>query len=202
MIMKPMMYLVVGAVFVVAIFYSYIQRFCSKNAANVIVVGGVTLLLFVGIPLMMAPNQYTDLSDIKEAEVLNVTSAGGVDIRISRKNLWIRSIGADTPRRGGVGSESEKQFLEARNFAIELLQGKKIWISMDTDFEDKGAINGYIWLEKPDNESDEEIRSKMYNARLILSGNAKASFSEGSRYNQLFKNYEEEAKSKKIGIWR
>ncbi|QGG48048.1 thermonuclease family protein [Heliorestis convoluta] len=51
------------------------------------------------------------------------------------------------------------------------MTGKKVFLEFDLQPRDKyGRILAYVWLSEPENDSDQEVRKKMFNAQLLLQG--------------------------------
>jgi micrococcal nuclease len=60
----------------------------------------------------------------------------------------------------------------------------------------------YLWLEIPEGFSDQEIRAKMFNARLLLEGYAvQVIFEPNVKYVDYFSAYETEAQNEGRGLW-
>ncbi|MEI2401194.1 thermonuclease family protein, partial [Paenibacillus phytohabitans] len=93
---------------------------------------------------------------------------------------------------------------EASNYTTSQLEGKKVWIQKDVS--DKDRYNRYlrlVWLSVPTNVMDEaEIRSRMFNAHLVLNGYAEPStYPPDVTYSDYFVKFAREARSNGIGLW-
>jgi micrococcal nuclease len=81
----------------------------------------------------------------------------------------VRLIGINTPESTTSHEEYGK---EASNYTTSKLQGKQIWLQKDVSETDRyGRLLRIVWLAIPTNGLDEnEIRTKMFNADLVLNG--------------------------------
>jgi micrococcal nuclease len=113
----------------------------------------------------------------------------------------IRLVGVNTPESTTRHEEYGK---EASNYTSEQLKGKKVW--MQKDVSDTDRYNRYlriIWLDIPTNDmSEDEIRAKMFNAKLVLNGYAEPStYSPDVKYSDSFVKFAREAKANNTGLW-
>jgi micrococcal nuclease len=116
----------------------------------------------------------------------------------------VRLIGVEAPEIVHRQKSNQQFAREALSFTKSALQGKKIWLNMDTQLRDKNRqLLGYIWTEKPSNgESDREIRSKMFNASLLLEGYAQVADNHPkSKYADAFDRYQYQARRENKGFW-
>ncbi len=115
----------------------------------------------------------------------------------------LRFIGVDSPEINHPTKGLEPYGPEAEAFTRSQLVGKNIWLEFDTGERDQyGRMLAYLWLEIPEDFSDQEIRAKMFNARLLLEGYAvQVIFEPNVKYVQLFAAYEAEAKKAEKGLW-
>ena len=137
---------------------------------------------------------YGESLKLKKAKVTGVIDGCTIKVTIDGKHDTVRLIGVDSS--GGKNAlEFTKSKLLKKTVYLEV-------VSRDTS----GRLLAYVWLSPPswkdDNGRDKEIRSKMFNAILILNGFAKPLFSINLKYQVHFKGYQEEAKGKKLGVWK
>ena len=100
----------------------------------------------------------------------------------------VRLIGVDTPEVD----------LPQLDFTKMSLKNRYVWLQFDVEPRDRyQRLLGYIWTEKPyDVDNKEEIRDKMFNARLILNGYAQAmTIQPNSRYAELFLEFQRQARA-------
>ena len=117
----------------------------------------------------------------------------------------VRLIGVETPDNTRRKNSSNRYNKNALDYAKKELLNKKVWLNMDTQLRDRSRqLLGYIWTEKPVNgESQWEVRSKMFNAHLILEGYAEVIDSKpNDKYDDMFKRFSREARNENRGHWR
>ncbi len=115
----------------------------------------------------------------------------------------LRFIGVNSPEINHPTKGLEPYGPEAEAFTRSQLAGKNIWLEFDASERDQyGRMLAYLWLEIPAEFSDQEIRAKMFNARLLLEGYAvQVIFEPNVKYVDFFSNYETEAKNEGRGLW-
>ena len=116
----------------------------------------------------------------------------------------VRLIGVDTPETVHPQKAAQKYGKEASDYTKKELTDKKVWLNMDIELRDKyKRLLGYIWMEKPnDGENEQEVRSKMFNARLLLEGYAQVmTIQPNSKYANLFVKFQQEARDSEKGLW-
>ena len=118
----------------------------------------------------------------------------------SGKEEKVRFIGVDTPEST---TKVEPYGKEATAYTKSKLLGKNVWLELDVQERDKyGRLLAYVWLSPPTKESDEEIRTKMFNAVLLLEGYAQVmTVPPNVKYAEYFGKYQQEAREKKAGLW-
>lgn len=112
----------------------------------------------------------------------------------------VRLIGIDTPESTGKYKDNPEPFGEvASNYVMEMVLNKVVYLETDVSETDKyDRLLRYVWLEEP----DKEDFSKMLNVLLLSEGLAVTmSVDPDTKYEDLFKEYEEMAQNKQIGIW-
>jgi micrococcal nuclease len=117
----------------------------------------------------------------------------------SRQRL--RLIGVNTPEST---YKMETYGTEAKDYTEEKLGGRSIWLQRDVSQYDRyGRMLRYVWLELPGEQNLEaEIRTKMFNAHLILDGYAELStFPPDVLYSSYFRQFVREAQRNKAGLW-
>jgi micrococcal nuclease len=102
---------------------------------------------------------------------------------------------------------SGSEFDNALNYANMMLpEGKVVFVERQYRknlLDSSNYIIGYLWMEKPSvNPGEMEIRKKLFDASLVLSGFAFAIPPWGEAYyNNYIEGYENEARKSGIGIW-
>jgi len=117
----------------------------------------------------------------------------------------LRLIGVDTPETRHPQRGVEFYGKEASAFTTESLENRHVWLQFDVGIRDRfQRYLGYIWTEKPQNiDDEEEIRDKMFNARLLLKGYGQVmTIQPNSRYASLFVEFQREAREENRGLWK
>ena len=135
-------------------------------------------------------------TELKEAEVLEVTDGDTIRVRIEDEsgmlNTSLRYIGIDTPETyGGV----EYYGKEATNYNKNLVADKTVWLEIGVEREDKyGRLLAYVYLDP--------AQKSMVNAILAAQGYAEVMTIEpNDKYADLFEELVNNAKEGKRGQW-
>ncbi|MBU8877970.1 thermonuclease family protein [Bacillus sp. FJAT-29790] len=113
----------------------------------------------------------------------------------------VRLIGVNTPEST---TRTEVYGKEASIYTTENLNGKQVWLQKDVSETDRyGRLLRIVWLDIPTNDMDEnEIRSKMFNAELVLNGYAEPStYPPDVKYSEHFRKFAREAREAGTGLW-
>lgn len=113
----------------------------------------------------------------------------------------VRFVGVNTPEST---TRHETYGKEVSNYTTSKLQGKSVWLQKDVSETDRyGRLLRIIWLAIPTNDMDEnEIRSKMFNADLVLNGYAEPStYPPDVKYSDYFVKFARESRSANKGLW-
>lgn len=143
------------------------------------------------------------LSPIKTlpASVTKVVDGDTVYVRLKNgREEKVRFIGLDAPEST---REVEPYGEEASAYTRKRLQGKTVYLELDVEERDKyGRLLAYIWLTRPKDGCEEEVRDKMFNAELLLNGYAQVfTVPPNLKYAELFVKFQQEAREKKKGLW-
>lgn len=118
----------------------------------------------------------------------------------------VRLIGVNTPE--SVSSDESKNCEEgeqASEYTKTILSpGKVVYLEYDKEDTDKyDRTLAYIWLQDGvETTSLEDIREYMFNAKLLLDGQAEAMIVlPNNKYEKEFKAFEQEAKNNQTGFW-
>ncbi|MCG0277144.1 MAG: thermonuclease family protein [Thermanaeromonas sp.] len=136
-----------------------------------------------------------------EARVQEVIDGDTVTVVLgSGRKEKVRFIGVNTPE---ISGEVQPYGLEAKAYTERRLQGRRIYLELDTSERDRyGRLLAYVWLEKPRDISDTEIRTKMFNAELLREGYAQVmTVPPNVKYAETFKRLENEARNAGKGLW-
>ncbi|HOB16609.1 MAG TPA: thermonuclease family protein [Defluviitoga sp.] len=137
---------------------------------------------------------------LEKGVVTRIIDGDTVEIEIDGKIYKTRFVGIDTPEST---TKIEPFGLEASLFTTKELLGKTVYLEKDVSETDRyGRLLRYIWLEPPNEINDLEIRTKMFNAILLLNGFAKIStFPPDVKYEEYFLTYSKEAQENNLGLW-
>lgn len=123
------------------------------------------------------------------------------DTLVTSDGRKIRLVGVNTPESTTRHEEYGK---EASNYTTSKLNGKQVWIQKDVSETDRySRLLRIVWLSVPENDMDEnEIRSKMFNADLVLNGYAEPStYPPDVKYSEFFVKFAREARAANKGLW-
>jgi|GEM_PF-886549 len=113
----------------------------------------------------------------------------------------VRLIGVNTPEST---NRTETYGKEASNYTKSKLEGKQIYLQKDVSETDRyGRLLRIVWLDIPTNDIDEnEIRTKMFNADLVINGYAEPStYPPDVKYSDYFVKFAREARTNGTGLW-
>ncbi|MGB9812475.1 MAG: thermonuclease family protein [Thermovenabulum sp.] len=170
------------------------------------------ILLMLSILLLQTP-YFLGKADAAEEEnikliqtkIVKVLDGDTVNAKIGTKTVTIRLIGVNCPEieHKSLKIKEQPYGKKAMEYTKKVLYGKTVYIQKDVQEKDKyGRLLGYIWLSKPKNDSEEEIKSKMFNAQLLLNGYAQVmTVPPNVRYADYFVKYERIARENKRGLW-
>jgi micrococcal nuclease len=116
----------------------------------------------------------------------------------------LRMIGVDTPETVHPKKEVQHYGKEASDYMKKALTDKKVWLQMDAGPRDRyQRLLAYVWTEKPnDADNEQEIRTKMFNARLLLEGYGQVmTIQPNSKYADMFTKFQGEARDGNRGLW-
>ncbi|MBY0120581.1 thermonuclease family protein [Bacillus sp. S/N-304-OC-R1] len=113
----------------------------------------------------------------------------------------IRLVGVNTPEST---TRTEVYGKEASNYTTSKLEGKQVYLQKDVSETDRYArYLRIIWLDIPSDDLNEnEIRTKMFNADLVINGYAEPStYPPDVKYSDYFVKFAREARDKNTGLW-
>lgn len=113
----------------------------------------------------------------------------------------VRLIGVNTPEST---TRTEEYGKEASNYTKSKIQGRQVYLQKDVSETDRyGRLLRIVWLKVPTDDMEEsEIRSKMFNADLVINGYAEPStYPPDVKYAEFFRKFAREAREKNVGLW-
>ena len=138
---------------------------------------------------------------VREGVVLRVVDGDTAHIAIDGVREKVRFIGVDTPEST---IEIEPFGKTAAAFTNKSLpRNTRVWVETDVEQRDRyGRLLAYVWTARPVAATDEQIRAKMFNARLALEGYAQQmTVPPNVRYADYFYRYVGEARGAERGLW-
>lgn len=130
----------------------------------------------------------------EEAKLIRVIDGDTIEVELNNTQYSVRLIGINTPESVAPDSYKTKNSIEgteASNTAKDMLSGvETLYLQKDVSDTDKyDRLLRYVWLEKPNDESDiNEISTKMLNAILVDKGIAEiATYKPDTKYEWAFK---------------
>lgn len=175
----------------------------------------LSLLLPLGCGRPTAPPQDTvtqqagtepAAAGLTSAQVVRVVDGDTLVVKIAGTEQRVRLILVDTPESVHPDERKNTEYGKlASAFTVsQIKEGQTLYLQKDVSETDKyGRLLRYAWLEQPTNVEDEaEIRSKMYNAKLLLEGYAQIStYPPDVKYVDLFTQFQREARENHKGLW-
>lgn len=158
----------------------------------------IILVVFLGTAIVI--NHYIggEPSDLLKAEVIQVYDGDTIQVSILNKRETVRLIGINTPETKGKYNKRDEYYgKEAKRFLKALLPtGTTVYLKADLENRDQyDRLLRYVWLDQ-----EQEI---FINLILLEKGYAETMFFEpNTKYYDLFKNAEAEAKDNNLGMWQ
>ncbi|MCM3725870.1 thermonuclease family protein [Neobacillus cucumis] len=134
-------------------------------------------------------------------ELISVERVVDGDTFVTSDGRKVRLVGVNTPEST---TRHEQYGKEASNYTHSKLTGKQVWMQKDISETDRyGRLLRIVWLSVPSNDMDEnEIRTKMFNADLVLNGYAEPStYPPDVKYSDYFVKFAREAREANKGLW-
>lgn len=139
------------------------------------------------------------------AKVVRVIDGDTIVVDRGKGQEKVRFILVDTPETKHPKKGVQYFGKEASDFTINALNEKTIYLQKDVSETDRyNRLLRYIWLERPSSNepSEEEIRSKCFNAILLAGGYAQVTtFPPDVKYVDLFREIQKEAREANAGLW-
>lgn len=145
-------------------------------------------------------NSKVDTSLFEKAYVKRVVDGDTIVVTINDEDYKVRLIGIDTPEST---TEIEPYGKEASSYTTSKLTGTTIYLEKDVSETDKyGRLLRYVWIDIPNEISENEMKDKLFNANLLLNGYASIfTYPPDVKYSDYFKNFESVARENNLGLW-
>lgn len=139
----------------------------------------------------------------EKATVVRIIDGDTIKIKLSAndKEETCRLIGVNTPEST---TRTEYFGKEASEYTKKQLTGKTVYIQKDVSDRDRyGRILRYVWLSQPTSESESEIKTKLYNSRIISYGYGQVmTVPPDIKYQSIFLKLQDTARKSKVGLWK
>lgn len=137
------------------------------------------------------------------AKVINVIDGSTFEVLLDGKSETVSLIGVHPPTPGHPSRAYRINGEEAAGYTKSVLDGKDILIEKGAvERDEHGWLLAYVWLQQPINNLEEEIRAKMFNARMVIDGYAQVEADKlHATYGDVFIKLQGEAKEGKKGMW-
>ncbi|MEW5934802.1 MAG: stalk domain-containing protein, partial [Bacillota bacterium] len=137
---------------------------------------------------------------VLEARVLRAVDGDTVEVEVGGKRERVRLIGVDTPEST---VRVEPYGKEAAAYTARRLEGRTVWLEPDVSERDRyGRLLAYVWLDRPWDRTEAEVRRWMFNAELLLEGYAQVmTVPPDVKYADLFVRLAREAREAGRGLW-
>jgi micrococcal nuclease len=149
----------------------------------------------------LPPSNQTGQTAFEAVKVVRAVDGDTIEASLINGNTEkIRLIGINTPEST---TRHEPYGSEASAYTKQSLTGKTIYLEKDVSNRDKyGRLLRIVWLENPGTIDESSIRSKMFNAVLVLNGYAQVStYPPDVKYSDYFTKFTKEAREAGIGLW-
>jgi len=167
----------------------------QKQTASV---GSILIAIVVALVLF-----FQSQGEYKKCYVVEVVDGDTLKVNLAGEEYKVRLIGVNTPETNHPVKRVEPYGPEAKAFTKKMLTGRTVYLEFDVQEKDRyGRLLAYVWLEKPTQITDEEIRTKMFNAILLLEGYAQVmTVQPNVKYVDYFLQYQREAMESGKGLW-
>jgi len=177
----------------------------GKRSARCMVLIVAVMLMSVAAGCASEQNQAGSRIKVMPAKVVKGIDGDTVKAEVNGKTESVRLIGVNTPELAHPDLHIKEQPYgrEAEAYTTKALLGHTVYLELDAAERDKyGRLLAYIWLARPRDGSETEVREKMFNARLLLNGYAQVmTVPPNVKYQDLFVRFEREARDNKAGLW-
>ena len=139
--------------------------------------------------------------EVKVVEIIDGDTIRAEDS--SGNTVKIRFIGCDCPETEKEDQPGEFYADEATRYTSDTILGRTVYLEKDHSETDRyGRLLRYIWLQIPDEITEETIRAYNISASLIENGYAaRITVGDDDKYAGLFEDLENEASSAGTGMW-
>jgi endonuclease YncB( thermonuclease family) len=160
----------------------------------------ITILLILLFLLNLSLGISQDLPKLTLAKITRVIDGDTIEVILDSKTEKVRFIGVDCPEST---TKLEPYGNEASEFTNKWLTGKDIFLEFDVQkYDIYGRLLAYVWLSSPKEISEQEIKSKMFNAILLLEGYAQVmTVPPNVKYVDCFLKFQKEARENNKGLW-
>jgi len=135
------------------------------------------------------------------AIVVRVIDGDTAAMRLSSGRVErVRFIGVDTPEST---IEHEPYGEEASRYTESRIEGRHVFLQVGVESRDRyGRLLAYVWLARPTSLRDTELRTKLFDAQLLIQGYGQLmTIPPNVDYVESFRRYQAEAREHDRGLW-
>lgn len=153
--------------------------------------------------VVLSTTAYAQTMQLIPAQVVKIIKGDTIIVTITGRQEEVRLIGIDIPTPKYLG-KNHYHGIEAYDYLDSFLINETVFLEFDVEKVDRqGRLQAYVWLKKPINDSEREKRTKMLNAKLLLSGYGPMLLHQpNTKYLSNFRHYQDEAKNGKLRYWQ
>jgi micrococcal nuclease len=135
-----------------------------------------------------------------KAYVSRIVDGDTIEVIIDSNKYKVRFIGIDCPE---YTSKIEYYGKESTEYTTSILNNTYVFLEKDVSETDKyGRLLRYVWLEVPKSNSNDEIKTKMFNAILVINGYASdVTYPPDIKYSLKFNSFAADARNSNMGLW-
>lgn len=138
-------------------------------------------------------------------KVIQVIDGDTFKVLLNGQKENVRFIGLNCPELSHPDLKIKEQPFgqEAAKYSTNVLLEKTVYLEFDVSDRDKyGRLLAYVWLSLPNELNEAEMRSKMFNCRLLTDGYSQVmTVPPNVKHQDLFVRLEREARSSEKGLW-
>lgn|GEM_PF-1718336 len=152
----------------------------------------ISAVLFIF--LTVSATGASPLPALSAAEVIEVIDGSTIRVRAGDREEVVRLIGVGGTEAQPQGQQPEPRESASESFIRSQLEGRTVYLEKDVQERDEGGrLWAYVWLDRPGEISDQEIRLEMFNAQLLYGYAEPSTISKNLRHADFFRASQVEA---------
>lgn len=139
--------------------------------------------------------------ELVEAYVYKIVDGDTLWVRIGNKETKVRFIGINSPE---YTKKIEHYGKEATEYTASKLLDKTVYLQMDiSDTDEYDRLLRYVWTEKVDEVTEENVSKYLFNYELVYEGMAKSkAYEPDTTLQHYLTRAEQNARKNKKGMWK